>query len=47
MADVWPLNPRGELMAIAMIETPEAIENLALEIVRVGLDPLQQIRDSR
>jgi 4-hydroxy-2-oxoheptanedioate aldolase len=28
MADVWPLNPQGELMAIAMIETPEAVDNI-------------------
>jgi len=24
-ADVWPLNPRGELMALIMIETPEMV----------------------
>lgn len=27
-ADVWPLNPAGELMAIPMIETAEAVKNL-------------------
>ena len=27
-ADTWPLNPEGELMAIAMIETPEAVKNI-------------------
>jgi 2-keto-3-deoxy-L-rhamnonate aldolase RhmA len=25
MADVWPLNPQGELMAFIMIETPEMV----------------------
>ena len=27
-ADLWPLNPEGELLAIAMIETPEAVANI-------------------
>ena len=27
-ADVWPLTPEGELMAIPMIETAEAVKNL-------------------
>ena len=27
-ADVWPLNPEGELLAIIMIETVEAVENI-------------------
>ena len=27
-ADVWPLNPDGELMAIPMIETAEAVKNI-------------------
>lgn len=27
-ADVWPLNPAGELLAIAMIESREAIKNI-------------------
>ena len=27
-ADTWPLNPDGELMAIAMIETPMAVRNI-------------------
>ena len=27
-ADVWPLNPEGELLAIVMIETREAIEDI-------------------
>ena len=27
-ADVWPLNPRGELMAFPMIETPEGVKNI-------------------
>ena len=26
MADVWPLNPQGELMALIMIETPEMVD---------------------
>jgi 4-hydroxy-2-oxoheptanedioate aldolase len=27
-ADVWPLNPAGELFAVAMIESVEAVENI-------------------
>ena len=27
-ADVWPLNPEGELFAVAMIESGEAIRNI-------------------
>ena len=27
-ADVWPLNPDGELLAIAMVETREIVENI-------------------
>src|SRR5207244_10148805 len=27
-ADVWPLNPDGELLAIAMIETRDGIKNI-------------------
>ena len=27
-ADVWPLNPSGELFAVAMIESVEAVENI-------------------
>ena len=27
-ADLWPLNPDGELLAIVMIETREAIKNI-------------------
>jgi len=33
-ADVWPLNPNGELLAWAIIETPEGIANLR-EIIQV------------
>jgi 2-keto-3-deoxy-L-rhamnonate aldolase RhmA len=33
-ADLWPLNPDGELLAIVMIETREAIKNIN-EILRV------------
>jgi 4-hydroxy-2-oxoheptanedioate aldolase len=33
-ADVWPLNPRGELFAMLMIETAEGVKN-AEEIARV------------
>ncbi|MBF9033041.1 aldolase [Rhodobacterales bacterium HKCCE2091] len=32
-ADVWPLVPEGEILAVLMIESPEAIGNLA-EILR-------------
>lgn len=28
-ADVWPLNPEGELFAVAMIESQEAVNNIA------------------
>jgi 4-hydroxy-2-oxoheptanedioate aldolase len=27
-ADVWPLNPEGELFAVAMIESQEAVNNI-------------------
>ena len=33
-ADVWPLNPEGELLAIIMIETRESVENID-EILQV------------
>jgi len=33
-ADVWPLNPNGELFAMIMIETAEGVKNID-EIVRV------------
>ena len=33
-ADVWPLNPAGELLAIVMIETRESVENID-EILQV------------
>jgi 4-hydroxy-2-oxoheptanedioate aldolase len=28
LADVWPLNPEGELFALPQLETPEAIKNI-------------------
>ena len=28
-ADIWPLNPEGELFAVAMIESGEAVRNIA------------------
>jgi 4-hydroxy-2-oxoheptanedioate aldolase len=28
VADVWPLNPRGELFAMPMIESPEGVKNV-------------------
>jgi 4-hydroxy-2-oxoheptanedioate aldolase len=28
-ADVWPLNPRGEILVVLMIEAVEAVQNLA------------------
>ena len=34
LADVWPLNPEGELFALLMIETPEGVKNVN-EIVGV------------
>jgi len=33
-ADVWPLNPAGELMAIVMIESREGVRNID-EILKV------------
>ena len=33
-ADVWPLNPEGEMLALVMIESPEAVEHVA-EILSV------------
>ena len=37
-ADVWPLNPDGELLAIAMVETREMIDNIdaILEVPGLG-----------
>lgn len=37
-ADLWPLNPEGELLAIAMIETLESIKNIdeILEVPGLG-----------
>ena len=28
LADVWPLNPQGELMALIMVETPEMVHHI-------------------
>jgi len=36
-ADLWPLNPDGELIAIAMIESPTAIENIREILATPGL----------
>jgi 4-hydroxy-2-oxoheptanedioate aldolase len=37
-ADVWPLNPDGELIALPMIETPEGVKNInaILDVPGVG-----------
>ena len=37
-ADLWPLNPEGELLAIAMLETRESVENIEeiLEVPGLG-----------
>ncbi len=39
-ADVWPLNPDGELLAIAMIESREAIQNIDAILSVPGLSVL-------
>jgi 4-hydroxy-2-oxoheptanedioate aldolase len=39
-ADVWPLNPDGELMAIAMIETPTAVKNIRQILAVPGLSAI-------
>ena len=39
-ADVWPLNPDGELMAIAMIETPTAVKNIRKILAVPGLSAI-------
>ena len=38
LADVWPLNPEGELMALPMIENPEGVKNInaILDVPGVG-----------
>ena len=38
LADVWPLNPEGELLAMIMIETPEGVKNLdaILDVPGIG-----------
>lgn len=37
-ADVWPLNPEGELFAMIMIETPEGVKNVndILDVPGIG-----------
>ncbi len=37
-ADLWPLNPQGELLAMIMIETPQAVKNIneILDVPGVG-----------
>jgi len=39
-ADVWPLNPSGELLAIAMVETREIIDNIDAILQVPGLGGL-------
>lgn len=36
-ADVWPLDPRGELLAVMFIESPEGVENIGEIITVPGL----------
>lgn len=38
LADLWPLNPRGELIALPMIETPAGVKNVdaILDVPGVG-----------
>jgi 4-hydroxy-2-oxoheptanedioate aldolase len=38
LADVWPLNPEGELIALPMIENPEGVRNInaILDVPGVG-----------
>jgi 4-hydroxy-2-oxoheptanedioate aldolase len=38
LADVWPLNPEGELIALPMIENPEGVKNIdaILDVPGVG-----------
>ena len=38
-ADIWPLNPDGELFAVAMIESAEAVENIT-EILEVPVSAI-------
>ena len=39
-ADLWPLNPNGELLAIAMVETREIIDNIDVILKVPGLGGL-------
>ena len=39
-ADVWPLNPNGELLAIAMIESGEAVGNIEAILRAPGLSAI-------
>ena len=39
-ADLWPLNPNGELLAIAMVETREIIDNIDAILQVPGLGGL-------
>ena len=39
-ADVWPLNPNGELLALAMVETKEIVDNIDAILAVPGLSGL-------
>ena len=41
-ADVWPLNPDGELFAVAIIESAEAVRNIA-EILQAPLSAIMVV----
>ena len=41
-ADVWPLNPDGELFAVAIIESAEAVRNIA-EILKAPLSAIMVV----
>ena len=36
-ADVWPLDPQGEILAVIQIESPEAVENIEEIITTPGV----------
>ena len=41
-ADVWPLNPEGELFAVAMIESAEAVRNI-VEILEAPVSAIMVV----
>jgi 4-hydroxy-2-oxoheptanedioate aldolase len=41
--DVWPLNPQGELLVVAMIETPEGVRHAREIVEATGLSAVETV----